>query len=165
MAALWDTVEGQYQALLGPFVGPTELGEFATEWLPVLLTVIAPIICMPFVALGICGVSKEEVTGAPAKQSSGVRLVLRRMIMAVRADLRAGKEVKHTKLLGMAGFKHLKTMPAYAQPTAAKMEAGLQKTRVASGQAAKAGSRAGSPPASAPKSGFKATSKNTKTSA
>ena len=108
-SSLLDAVDSQYQALLGPVVGDTGLEEFLKEWVPLLLTVVAPLIALPFVALGICGGGADTQEAVPKK--SGARLVLRRLIMTVRADIRAGREVKHTKLLEMAGFKNAKKLP------------------------------------------------------
>ena len=38
-----------------PIEEGTPIAELVTSWLPLFLTAVLPLLCMPFVALGVCG--------------------------------------------------------------------------------------------------------------
>jgi len=92
--------------------------------LPLLFVAVAPIICIPFVFLGICGQSEEE----EGSIRFGMRTAMKGTMLAVRADIRMGRDSKQTSLLKKAGFK--KGGPRWMQPTASAVEAGLAASRV-----------------------------------
>jgi len=103
------------------------LTHFALHWMPLICTVVLPLLCFPFVAAGCCGGGDD---GSEGKMKFGARTALRRIMMAVRADIRMGNDTKAAQLLAKAGFKGSKHAPSYARPTATAVEAGLQKARV-----------------------------------
>lgn len=61
---------------------------YILEWAVLALVAVAPALCLPFVALNCCAKSGE------AKMAFGERTVLRKALIAVRADMRMGIAVK-----------------------------------------------------------------------
>ena len=118
-----DFLAGPAPAGLQPLVGDTVMSVVLLDWIPLLLAAIGPLVCIPFVMLGICGQEAEE--GA---LKFGMRTAMKGMMIAVRADVRMGRETAQTTLLKKAGFK--KGGPSWMQPTAAKLESGLAANRV-----------------------------------
>ena len=62
---------------------------YILEWAVLALVAVAPVICLPFVALNCCGKSDEA-----GKMAFGERTVLRKALIAVRADMRMGIAIK-----------------------------------------------------------------------
>ena len=111
---------------LSPITGETTLGVLLLDWLPLIAAAVLPVLCLPFVALGICGGGGEDGGG---KLKFGMRTALKGMMIAVRADIRMGNETKHTQLLKKAGF--VKGGPSWMKPTGARMQnlsAGARKS-------------------------------------
>jgi hypothetical protein len=73
--------------------GDTPLGELLVSWLPLFLCAVLPLLCMPFVALGLCG----DAALLGAKPRFGERTVLRKVMLAVRADMRMGIQSKYSR--------------------------------------------------------------------
>jgi len=96
-----------------PFVGDEmTVGDFLFNWLPLLLVNILPFLCVPFYALGVClGCGPDPNEG---KLKFGMRHALKGLMIAVRADVRMGRESKHTAMIKKAGLK--KGGPRWMQP-------------------------------------------------
>ena len=101
------------------------LGDALLEFTPLIYVTLFPLLAGLFALLGLCNLGDER------SYKFGARTVMRRVILAVRAETRMGLESKHTKLMEKAGFSGAKGKPAFMQPTASAMEAGLTKARAA----------------------------------
>ena len=124
MEVVSDFLAGPMPEALQPYVGDLTVVQFLIDWFPLLLVTILPVICIPFVALGICGTEIEQ--GGDLKM--GVRRILKGGMLAVRADIRMHRESIHTVMLKKAGFK--KGGPRWMQPTSSALESGLARSRV-----------------------------------
>lgn len=124
MEVVTDFLAGPMPEALQSYVGDLTVVQFLFDWFPLLLVTILPVICIPFVALGICGTEIEQ--GGDLKM--GVRRVLKGGMLAVRADIRMHRESIHTVMLKKAGFK--KGGPRWMQPTSSALESGLARSRV-----------------------------------
>ena len=88
------------------------VGDFVFNWLPLLLVNVLPFLCIPFYALGVClGCGPDPNEG---KLKFGMRHALKGLMIAVRADVRMGRESKHTAMIKKAGLK--KGGPRWMQP-------------------------------------------------
>jgi len=123
MEVIKDALAGPMPEAFAPFVGELTVSELLLEWVPLMLACFLPLLCLPFVALGICGQESEE-----GGIKFGMRTAMKGMMLAVRADIRMGKDSHQTQLLKKAGFK--KGGPSWMQPTSSAVEAGLAAARV-----------------------------------
>jgi hypothetical protein len=82
-------------ALRTQLFADTPMEELLLEWLPLALAAVLPMVCLPFVAIGCCGKGSEDEDGA--KLRFGERTALRKMLIAVRADIRMGIASKAAK--------------------------------------------------------------------
>mmetsp|Transcript_15465 Transcript_15465/g.39907 ORF Transcript_15465/g.39907 Transcript_15465/m.39907 type:complete len:157 (-) Transcript_15465:359-829(-) len=121
MEAVTDVLAGPMPDFFQPIVGNTSVYAMLIDWIPLALAAVAPLLCIPFVLLGICGQEEE------GSLKFGMRTAMKGMMIAVRADIRMGRETATTTLLKKAGFK--KGGPSWMQPTAAKLESGLAANR------------------------------------
>jgi len=119
-----ELMKDMLNAPVADFFGDVTLKMLLWDWFPLTLCIIAPLLCIPFVLLGICGSSTSDV-------KFGARTALRKISLAARADVRMGIASKHTALLRAAGFKH--GGPSFMQPTANAVEAGLAYQNVRKG--------------------------------
>ena len=117
VAAFMDAL-GAPVAILVPIFGMTTLGSLVFEWMPLFLCATVPFLCIPFVLAGFCSDSGRDNSGS-------VRRAMRGLMIAVRADIRMGKDTNHTKLLAAAGFKNTKNAPSFMKPTSNRLESGL----------------------------------------
>ena len=97
------------------------LGSALLEFAPLLYVAVFPLLAAIFAVLGLCN------TGGDRAYKFGARTVLRRVVIAVRAETRMGLETKHTALLKKAGFASSKGAPRHMQPTASALESGLAR--------------------------------------
>ena len=109
----------------GAFIGDDvdmTVGDFVFNWLPLLLVNVLPFLCIPFYALGVCLGCGPDPNDNEGKLKFGMRHALKGLMIAVRADVRMGRESKHTSMLKKAGFK--KGGPSWMHPTSAALEYG-----------------------------------------
>lgn len=109
---------------------PTEtLGYFILDMGPLLYVSLLPLFCGLLAFIGLCAPPDGE-----GRMKFGARTVLRRVMLAVRADTRMGMSSAQTKLYMKAGFK--KGGPAFMQPTASALESGLAFNKAKGGKSA-----------------------------
>jgi len=120
------------EMMSGAFIGDEmTVGDFVFNWLPLLLVNILPFLCIPFYALGVClGCGPDPNEG---KLKFGMRHALKGLMIAVRADVRMGRESKHTSMLKKAGFK--KGGPSWMHPTSSALEYGTAGANARGGKA------------------------------
>jgi hypothetical protein len=120
------------EMMSGAFIGDEmTVGDFVFNWLPLLLVNILPFLCIPFYALGVClGCGPDPNEG---KLKFGMRHALKGLMIAVRADVRMGRESKHTTMLKKAGFK--KGGPSWMHPTSSALEYGTAGANARGGKA------------------------------
>ena len=96
-----------------------------------MLVVVTPFLSIPFYALGVClGCGPDPNEG---KLKFGMRHAFKGLMIAVRADVRMGRESKHTSMLKKAGFK--KGGPSWMQPTSSALEYGTAGANARGGKA------------------------------
>ena len=106
LGPLIDVLEPVKVALFGE----TTYFELIAHWVPLALTVILPLICLPFVALGICGgLLDEDDDDAPKLAAKNYKFGKRFVLTTIRAALRAGKDARLAKL-------HRVYMPGTSMP-------------------------------------------------
>ena len=128
MGLLPETITDALAGPVAPILGDTTLQSFLIDWMPLLLIVVLPILCLPFVALGICGGLEQEM-------KFGARTALRKVSIAARAEVRMGLAAgasRHAAILKKAGFKT--GGPSFMKPTSSAVQAGLQKNAVTGGK-------------------------------
>ena len=120
----------------GEFIGDNvdmTVGDFVFNWLPLLLVNVLPFLCIPFYALGVCLGCGPDPNDNEGKLKFGMRHALKGLMIAVRADVRMGRESKHTSMLKKAGFK--KGGPSWMHPTSAALEYGTAGANARGGKA------------------------------
>jgi len=125
MGLLPETITDALAGPVAPIFGDTTLQSFLIDWMPLLLVVVLPVLCLPFVALGICG-------GLEGDMKFGARTALRKVSIAARAEVRMGIAGRQAALLKKAGFKT--GGPSFMRPTSSAVQAGLEKNRVTGGK-------------------------------
>lgn len=84
-----DDLMGPVVDVLDPYrlkyFGETPYFDLLVHWLPLLCTAVLPVLCLPFVAFGMCGVDDE---GSAKGHTFGKRFV----ITAIRSSVRMGKD-------------------------------------------------------------------------
>jgi hypothetical protein len=103
--------------VLGVYFPTDTVGKFTVEMVPILYVTALPLFLALLAVVGLC----DCRSGGAMK--FGARTVMRKVMIAARANARMGLGASNTKLLASIGFK--KGGPKFMQPTASAIESGM----------------------------------------
>lgn len=119
-ATVVDTPVG---AVYTELFGEAPFSEFMLDWVPLGLTVILPVLCLLFFAVGICGKNEPE-------KPTGNRVV-RRVGLAIKADVRMIKTMANSKKYkGPTSLKDVETGKKLSPVKGKSEEAAIKKKAV-----------------------------------
>ena len=116
-------VPGYYAA----YFGDTPFQTFVIDWLPLFSSVIFPVICLLFVAVGLCG--KKEPNAKVGQR------ILRRINIAIRADVRMMKGSSKNVFKGPTSLKDVETGKKTSPVKGKAEEAAIKKAAASKGGA------------------------------
>ena len=111
------------QTLRLAWFGTTSIYSLAVDWVPLVLAAVAPLLCIPYVVcFGTGGEETSDVEALPnGKLRFGERVALRRVMLAVRADVRMLADNHQRRV--RAAVAVAEQVPAVASVEAPAMEA------------------------------------------